>query len=229
MTALEWKASRSAPGVSAMSFDPEFDGEPYKKHGQRQRRPVVMLLAFLMAILLAFAILSVRVAQTVPTAIAVMPLPSPVMVAPPVPRPPGPLIYHLIVNRETGQCLDVPRGNSEPRTRVEQFTINGDGNQLWNLEPMAGGAVRIVNKHSGKCLDIADQTQELHVAVEQSAEGSNQGWQLEPVGDGWYRIVSERTGMCLEVPCESQERRTAIEQAKPRESTYQQWRLIAVR
>ena len=212
-----------------MGFDPEFDGEPYKKHGQRQRRPTVVLLAFLMAILLSFAILFTRVSQSVPTAIAVMPLPSPVMVAPPLPRPPGPLIYHLIVNRETGQCLDVPRGNSEPRTRVEQFPVNGDGNQLWNLEPMAGGAVRIVNKHSGKCLDIADGTQELHVAVEQSDEGSDQAWRLEPAGAGWYRIVNEHGGRCLEVPCESQERRTAIEQAKPGESSYQQWRLIAVR
>jgi hypothetical protein len=213
-----------------MGFDPEFDGDPYKKHGRRRGRPLVMLIAFgATAILLGFAVLSTSFlqpdqAQMTPAAVVSTPAtPSPTV----GPQP----YYHLIINRETGQCLDVPFGTLEPGTKVEQFPVNGGTNQLWSLEPVPGDGVRIVNRHAGQCLDIPQGTSEEPVAVQQYPinGGSNQGWRLEVVGDHWYRIVNQQTGQCLEVPCESQERRTVIQQAPPSESTYQHWRPIAVR
>jgi hypothetical protein len=213
-----------------MGFDPEFDGDPYKKHGRRRGRPLVMLVAFgATAIMLGFAVLSTSFLQPdqapMVSATVVSTLPTPAPTAGPQPY------YHLIVNRETGQCLDVPFGTLEPRTTVEQFPVNGGTNQHWGLEPVPGDGVRIVNRHTGQCLDIPHGTSEEHVAVEQFPinGGSNQGWRLEGVGDHWYRLVNQQTGQCLEVPCESQERRTVIQQAPPSDSTYQHWRPIAVR
>jgi hypothetical protein len=218
-----------------MGFDPEFDGDPHRKHGRGQRRPLVILIAFgATAVLLGFAVLSTGFVQSDPPAVRVT-TPAPFIMPPPpatpVPSPPESPSYHLIVNRETGQCFDVPYGSSEPHTKVEQFPVNGGTNQLWSMEPVPRDGVRIVNRHTGQCLDIPHGTSEEHVAVQQYPinGGSNQGWRLEPVGDHWYRIVNQHTGQCLEVPCESQERRTVIQQAPPSESTYQHWRPIAVR
>jgi ricin-type beta-trefoil lectin protein len=52
---------------------------------------------------------------------------------------------YLLVNRETGQYMEMPAGTTESRAQVEPFLVNGGDNQMWRIEPVIGTSVRIVN------------------------------------------------------------------------------------
>lgn len=214
-----------------MGHDPEFDGEPFGTSKQRGHRPRASAFVVVTMGLLGACVIPILLCGKDNSEQAIV-TPGPEKTATPVAIPaPSDVPYNLIVNRETGQCLDVPAGTMESRTQVEQFLVNGGDNQMWRIEPVIGTSMRIVNRRSGQCLDIPYGTCEAGTAVEQFPinGGSNQGWQLIPVGDHWYRIENDCTGLCLAVPKGSLERRTKIEQAKPGDGIHQHWRLIAVR
>ncbi len=216
-----------------MNFDPEFSADPPAKTGPGHRVIRHVLIFASAGISLAVSVTQGWFRGEMPPA----PVPTTTTTAPGAgasvisPTPPESPTYHLIVNRDTGQCLDVPYGGLEPRTRVEQFPVNGGGNQVWRIEPVVGNSVRIVNRHSGQSLDVPFGTREPGTPVEQFPinGGSNQGWRLVPVYDQWFRIVNDHTGQCLEVAGGSTERRAAIVQAPIGEPFSQQWRPIAVR
>jgi hypothetical protein len=226
-------------GAFEMDFDPEFSAELPGKHGIGLHKIRVAMIWAAVAALLALPVTAGRF----PTWLFPGPDPEPEGVrgsvssvtSPPASAPQASPVesgrYHFIVNRDTGQCLDIPYGGMAPRTRVEQFPVNGGSNQLWRLEPVGGDGYRIINQHASQCLDIPYGTAEPHTPVEQFPVngGANQGWRLIPVGDHWYRIVNHYTGQCLEVPSGSMERRTVIEQAPVNGQTNQHWRPIAVR
>jgi hypothetical protein len=219
-----------------MSYDPDFDDDAFDKARPKRVRPrpvgalVVFTTLLVLVMTIALTVSGVEEMASTP-ATPIVASPAPIVLAQSAqPVRSEPLPYHLIVNRETGQCFDVPYGSREQRTNVEQFPVNGGANQLWRLEPVPRDGVRIVNGQSGMCLDIPFGTTNPHVAVEQFPinGGSNQGWRLEPVGDHWYRIVNHHSGLCLQVASRSSERRAVIEQAVRGDSTYQHWRTIAV-
>ena len=219
-----------------MGFDPDFDRHGPAKVG-RDNAPRGALAA-----LIAITAVAMSLGACCLLSDSFRPDPEPAAVKVATPEAAAPVVMpaqstpspapgsHLIVNRETGYCLDIPYGLGEPRTPVEQFPVNGGGNQRWRLEPVPGGAVRVVNEWTGQCLDVPHGTTEP-VAVEQYTrhDGPNQGWRLEEAGDGWYRIVNQLTGLCLQVAGESPVRRAKVEQARPGDSPYQRWRVIAVR
>jgi Ricin-type beta-trefoil lectin domain-like len=198
-----------------MSYDSEFDDEPFGKRERKEHRPRTLAFVVVTMGLLSTCFIPILLCGQAPVAIPL----------------PGDLPYNLIVNRETGQCLDVPYGATDPRVQVEQFPLNGGGNQLWRIEPLAGNSVRIINRHSGQCLDIPYGTSEAGTPVEQFPinGGSNQSWQLVPVGGHWYRIVNDCTGLCLEVPEGSMDRRVKIAQSMVSDGSHQHWRPIAIR
>ena len=72
-----------------------------------------------------------------------------------------------IVNRHTGQCLDVPNGTTEPVT-VEQYTRHDGPNQRWRLEEAGDGWYRIVNQLTGLCLQVAGESAEKRAGIEQA-------------------------------------------------------------
>ena len=219
-----------------MDYDSDFYSKPPDKPGRGQTKLRITLLrcAFLAYFLLTVSaavlpvwLFAVPDAEPVPTRVATRAVPSP---TPPTPRGESPR-YHLIVNRDTGQCRDVPDGLKAARTRVEQFPVNGGTNQFWRLEPVPGDGFRVVNCFTGQCLDVPHGTPKPHTPVEQYPinGGSNQGWRLIPVGDHWYRIENQHTGQCLEVASGSEKRQALIEQAVGNGRTNQHWRPIAVR
>jgi hypothetical protein len=214
-----------------MGHDPEFDRDPFGPRKHRQHRPSASAFVVVTMGLLGACVLPILLCgQDNPEPAIVTPGSEKTATPAAIPAP-SDVPYNLIVNRETGQCLDVPAGTMESRTQVEQFLVNGGDNQMWRIEPVIGKSMRIVNRRSGQCLDIPYGTCEAGTAVEQFPinSGANQGWQLIPVGDDWYRIENDYTGLCLEVPKGSLERRAKIEQAKPGDGFHQHWRLIAVR
>jgi Ricin-type beta-trefoil lectin domain-like len=198
-----------------MAYELEFD-DAFGKRERNERRPRACAFAVVtMGVLIAF-VLPILLCSQANSETAIEAPACKKMVKPAAMSAPNRLTYNLIVNRETGRCLDVPAGTMDSRTQVEQFLMNGGDNQMWRIEPVIGTSVRIVNRRAALCLEIPFGTSEAGTPVEQFPinSGSNQGWQLIPVGDHWYRIENDYTGLCLEVPKGSLERRTKIEQAK---------------
>jgi hypothetical protein len=83
-----------------------------------------------------------------------------------------------IINRHSGQCLDIPYGTSEAGTPVEQFPINGGSNQSWQLVPVGGHWYRIVNNFTGLCLEVPEGSMDRRAKIAQSmvSDGFRQHW-----------------------------------------------------
>jgi hypothetical protein len=73
-----------------------------------------------------------------------------------------------------GLCLDLTCDGNTDGTKVEIYTCNGTGAQVW--QPQAGGA--IVNPQSGKCLDDTgwSTTPGTQVLIWACTGGANQAW-----------------------------------------------------
>jgi hypothetical protein len=92
-----------------------------------------------------------------------------------------------IVNGQSGMCLDIPFGTSEPHVAVEQFPINGGSNQGWRLEHVGNHWYRIVNQWTGLCPDVGSRSSERRAAIEQAVR-SDSPFQH------WRMIAVRRTG-----------------------------------
>jgi len=84
----------------------------------------------------------------------------------------------LIVNRETGQCMEMPAGTTESRAQVEQLPINSSSNQGWQLIPVGDQWYRIENDYTGLCLEVSHGSIKRRTKIEQTklGDGFQQHW-----------------------------------------------------
>jgi hypothetical protein len=64
--------------------------------------------------------------------------------------------FLLVVNKASGQCLDVPGFGLDDGVQIQQYDINGGDNQLWKFELNPHGRFRIRNKNSQKFLSTQE-------------------------------------------------------------------------
>jgi hypothetical protein len=64
--------------------------------------------------------------------------------------------YYRVLNRHTGQALDVTGGPGATArgVRVQLWGYGGGANQQWKPVAVGGGYYELVARHSGKCLDV---------------------------------------------------------------------------
>lgn len=66
---------------------------------------------------------------------------------------------------------------------------DGDGCQLWRLEPVGGGWVRLQLKHNRKFVDANHCSDDLLLHPGSTyADGACQHWRLVPHANGWSRL-----------------------------------------
>ncbi|MFD8015925.1 RICIN domain-containing protein [Streptomyces sp. NPDC058955] len=90
--------------------------------------------------------------------------------------------------------------NGAPAQQVDCDPQYAD--QLWKLEPVAGGGYQIRNHHSGRCLLVSWSTPQDGAPVTQyecNPAFADQVWQLVPVAGG-YQIRNSVTDKCMYVP-----------------------------
>ena len=58
-------------------------------------------------------------------------------------------VIYNIVNRNSGQAVDVGGGNTANGSPVDQYTINGGANQEWTVTSVGGGIYKIIGVQSG--------------------------------------------------------------------------------
>ncbi|GIH24237.1 hypothetical protein Aph01nite_25470 [Acrocarpospora phusangensis] len=111
---------------------------------------------------------------------------------------PSPGTYTL-VNANSGQCLDVPGGNTADGVQLVQYTCNNGTPQRFGLTAQGSG-YRLTAAVSGRCLGVVDaSTSAGKAVVQQSCTGAtSQTWTLTQVGST-YRVINVNSAKCLNV------------------------------
>lgn len=107
----------------------------------------------------------------------------------------------MIASYHSGKVLDVAGWSLENGTQIIQYDRHGGDNQLFRIEPIDAGWVRIVAKHSEKVLDLYNWSFDNGAPIVQWDwhGGENQRWFLEPLDDGYVLIRSFHSGKVLDL------------------------------
>ncbi|WP_234338128.1 RICIN domain-containing protein [Streptomyces sp. NRRL F-5727] len=110
--------------------------------------------------------------------------------------------HTTLVNRATGQLLDVAGESTADGAPVGVYRPTAGANQSWTFRSTAADVWRTpVFRHSSKCLDVAGVSTADGAEVLQYGcnGGANQQWALRPASDGYVNIVARHSGRCLDV------------------------------
>lgn len=105
----------------------------------------------------------------------------------------------LVVNRNSGMCLEVAGGSLDPAAAVDQSTCVDLAYQRWSFIAISGG-YNIVNQNSGKCLDVEGASTADGAALVQHPcqGGANQRFSFRASGD-FVEVVVAHSAKCLDV------------------------------
>lgn len=144
---------------------------------------------------------------------------------------------YYLVNRGSGQVIEVAGGSTDNGATIQQSAFSGAAYQQWEIHPLPntrGGDYsffKIAAGHSGKAADVYGWALTDGAPVRQWEQatdpnwpypGDNQIYFLDYVEDGWFRIGSGWSGLYLTTDGATIVQRSANDQLS------QQWRLIPV-
>lgn len=111
---------------------------------------------------------------------------------------PGSDVGYLIVNKNSGKCLDVP-WEMESHL-VHQWECHKNINQQWVLRKVEE-SVAIISRYTGRCLDVDHGSDEDNAGVSQwKYEGTwNQQWILRQLEDHSYQICARHSEKVLDL------------------------------
>ncbi len=126
-----------------------------------------------------------------------------------------------LTGQASGRCLDVPGGNTEPRTPVIIYDCHGNINQQW--EYTASGQLRTLG--GTRCLDVRGGSTEPSAIVQSYPchGGANQKWTLNTDGS----IVNAKSGLCLTVIGAETANLTGVDMWQCQGAAHQKWKFSA--
>jgi beta-glucanase (GH16 family) len=136
----------------------------------------------------------------------------------------------VIVNRNSGKCLDLSNGNMANGTILQQWDIDPNtGDQRWSLLPTEGGNhFKIISWASGKCESVAGDSLNQGAKIQEwDYVGNDDGQQFDLVdaGNGWFYIKNVKSGLVLDVTGAQTTNGTPIQQWPANGTAAQLWRL----
>jgi autotransporter-associated beta strand protein len=104
-----------------------------------------------------------------------------------------------IVNRQTGQVLQVTGGSTSDGALVNSAANTGAPYQQWDITRNLDGYYALNNANSGLTLDVVDGTLADNGSVDQWATLNNliQQWSIQPAGNGYYYIENANSDKYL--------------------------------
>lgn len=136
----------------------------------------------------------------------------------------------MIVNRNSGKCVDLISGNTSNGAQVNQWTYDYNGpNQRWMLSPTENSDhFRISSWVSGKSACIENDSTatgaKLH-AWDYVGNNTAQQFDLIDAGNGFYKIRNVKSGLVLEITGSGTANNDRIQQNSDSGAANQQWRL----
>jgi endo-1,4-beta-xylanase len=147
--------------------------------------------------------------------------------------PPGPVdtsAWYVLVNRNSGEVLDVFGASTADGARVAQWTRNNGNNQQWQFIDSGGGFYRLRSRNSGKVLDVSGFSTADSAPVVQWSDlnGTNQQWRLADSGGGFVRLLNRNSGKALDVQGAATNDGANVVQFTDTGGNNQQWQLVRV-
>lgn len=130
--------------------------------------------------------------------------------------------------KHSGKALEVANGSTQSGGNVQQWELNHNDWQKWNLQLDASGYYQVINKNSAKCLDVSAGAMEAGANVQQwDMNGMNpQKWQIVNMGKGYFKFVVKHTRQCLDVDAGKQENGANVQQWTDNGEGPQRWKII---
>jgi endoglucanase len=130
-----------------------------------------------------------------------------------------------------GLALESPGFSHTDGLDMDQWTVNGGGNQLWSLINLGSNIVTLTNGYSSQVLDVAGASKTAGALVDQwpnNNQAANEEWQIVSLGDSKYELTSVNSGLALDVVGASTSTGAKIDQYTYHSGTNQQWTFTAV-
>jgi hypothetical protein len=133
----------------------------------------------------------------------------------------------LIVNVNSGKCLDVAGGSRDADVSVHQWECHGLSNQRWYFHNVAwANRPLIVNEWSGHCLDVESDTDGTRLKQFPCHGFDNQQFNLELIGGITFLVKPQHTGKCVEVDSWSFDDGAKVQQWGCHGDTNQRWAFV---
>ena len=157
------------------------------------------------------------------------PTPTPTPTSNPTPTPNPSSGYYEIVNRNSGQALDITNNSTINGGLAIQWPYHAGTNQQWQ-EVSVNGGYKLINRNSGLLLDNPNGSKTNGTQLDQwnDSNGANQWWNLVSAGNGYYYIVNQSSGLYADVAGASTTAGASVVEWPSDGGTNQQWQLIAV-
>ena len=135
-----------------------------------------------------------------------------------------PTAYYRIINRNSGQLLDVNGAATTAGASIIQYLPNNSTNQQWQLAG-SGGYYKIQNRNSGQVLDVNGASTAAAAGVIQypANGGTNQQWQLTGTDGDYFKVINRNSGQALDVNGASTAAAASIIQYPYSGGNNQQW------
>jgi hypothetical protein len=139
-----------------------------------------------------------------------------------------PNVNYRIINRNSGQPVDVNGGSTANGASIIQWGWNGGANQQWQFVGNDDGTYRILNRNSGKALDVdgGSTTDGAKTIQWDYWGGQNQRWEVIDQGNGYYKIINKNSGKALDVNGGSTNYGASIIQWAWNGGNNQQWMIL---
>jgi autotransporter-associated beta strand protein len=104
-----------------------------------------------------------------------------------------------IVNRLTGQALQVSGGSTSNGALVNSAAYTGALNQQWNITRYKNGYYGLFNANSGLTMDVFNWSISDGGSVDQWGHADNltQQWYVQPAGSGYYYLLGANSNKYL--------------------------------
>jgi hypothetical protein len=142
---------------------------------------------------------------------------------------PTPGTHYHIVNRNSGDVLDITGASTANGGLADQWPTNGGTNQEWSFTAVNGG-YKVINVNSNLLLDDPGGSKTTGTQLDQwnDTNGSNQWWNIVSAGNGYYYLVNQSSGLYADVTGFSTTNGAAVIQWSSTGGTNQQWSFVAV-
>jgi alpha-L-fucosidase len=143
---------------------------------------------------------------------------------------PGDATVYRIVNRNSGDVVDVYNFGTANGTNIQQWSWLNNTAQKWTLTATGDGYYKIRNVNSGKLMEVAglSRTDNGNVAIWSDADVPQQQWAITPVGNGYHLLTNRLSGLALNVAGGSTADGADIDQYAYTGAAQQQWQIVAV-
>jgi len=132
---------------------------------------------------------------------------------------------YVLVNVNSGKCVDVAGASLVDGGNIQQATCNGNLAQAFDVIETTSNVYKLLNANSGKALDVASASQADGANIQQWTDNGSgaQQFRLERTLGNRYALVNVNSNKCVDVAAASQADGANVQQYTCNGTTAQQY------